>query len=171
MGLGKTVQTLALLQHQKKNPGQPSLLIMPTSLIYNWQIEASKFAPELKVLVYTGIQRDKDPSHFAQYDLIITSYGITRIDIDILADFYFNYIVLDESQAIKNPGSQIAKSVRQLKSRHRLILTGTPLENSTMDLWSQMHLLIPDFWVMPNILKTNFNCPSKRKATSTKQND
>ncbi len=165
MGLGKTVQTLALLQHQKeKNPGQPSLLIMPTSLIYNWQIEASKFAPELKVLVYTGIQRDKDPSHFAQYDLIITSYGITRIDIDILADFYFNYIVLDESQAIKNPGSQIAKSVRQLKSRHRLILTGTPLENSTMDLWSQMHFINPGLLGDAKYFKNQFQLPIEKKG-------
>lgn len=165
MGLGKTVQTLALLQHQKeKNPDQPSLLIMPTSLIYNWQIEALKFAPELKVLVYTGIQRDKDPSQFAQYNLVITSYGITRIDIDILADFYFNYIVLDESQAIKNQGSQIAKSVRQLKSRHRLILTGTPLENSTMDLWSQMHFINPGLLGDAKYFKDQFQIPIEKKG-------
>ncbi|MBO3698716.1 DEAD/DEAH box helicase [Roseivirga sp. E12] len=164
MGLGKTVQTLALLQSQKSEGAiQTSLLIMPTSLIYNWQLEASKFTPNLKVLIYAGTQRDKNPEQFANYDLVITSYGITRIDIDILNSFYFNYVILDESQAIKNPGSLIAKSVGKLKSRHRLILTGTPLENSTMDLWSQLSFVNPGLLGAEKYFKNEFQLPIEKK--------
>ena len=145
MGLGKTIQTLALLQYEHElNPGTTSLLIMPTSLIYNWHIEAKKFTPNLNVLVYTGSDRIKDVSRFSKYDLIITSYGISRIDASkILSQFFFNYVVLDESQAIKNPDSLISMEVRKLRSRRRLILTGTPIENSTLDLWSQLSFVNP----------------------------
>ena len=144
MGLGKTIQALSLLQHQKnENPDSTSLLVMPTSLLYNWEMEAKKFTPGLKILNYTGINRVKDISQFAKYDIIITSYGTTRVDSDLLSEFYFNYIILDESQAIKNPNSLISKKVRELKSRRKLILTGTPIENSTLDLWSQMSFLNP----------------------------
>lgn len=148
MGLGKTVQTLAMLQAEKerlkddeKHPA--TLLIMPTSLLYNWQMEAKKFTPELKVLRYTGSDRNKDVRRFDMYDLVITSYGIIRIDVDILEEYSFNYIILDESQVIKNPASNIAKAVNQLNSKRRLILTGTPIENSTLDLWSQMNFVNP----------------------------
>ena len=144
MGLGKTVQTLAMLQHQKeKGSENASLLVMPTSLVYNWQMEAKKFTPDLKVFVYTGTSREKDVSLFSGYDLVLTSYGIIRLDVEILKAYHFNYIILDESQAIKNPGSNIAKAVKKLKSENRLILTGTPLENSTLDLWSQMTFINP----------------------------
>jgi SNF2 family DNA or RNA helicase len=144
MGLGKTVQTLAMLQMQKEmGVKTASLLIMPTSLVYNWEREAKKFTPKLKVFVYTGTQRNKDISQFEKYDLVLTSYGIARLDTEILKNYYFHYIILDESQAIKNPGSNIAKSVNELISRYRLILTGTPLENSTLDLWSQMNFVNP----------------------------
>ncbi len=164
MGLGKTVQTLALLQSQKSEGAiQTSLLVMPTSLIYNWQIEASKFTPKLKVLIYSGTQRDKNPETFAKYDLVITSYGITRIDIDILNTFYFNYVILDESQAIKNPDSIIAKSVGKLKSRNRLILTGTPLENSTMDLWSQLSFVNPGLLGAQKYFKNEFQLPIEKQ--------
>src|SRR5690606_13653551 len=142
MGLGKTVQTLALLAFQKElNPLSTSLLIMPTSLIYNWELEAKKFTPDLKILVYTGTQRVKDSAIFQNYDLVLTSYGITRLDIDILKAFHFNYIILDESQAIKNPNSIITKAVNMLSCQHRLTLTGTPVENGTLDLWSQMNFI------------------------------
>lgn len=142
MGLGKTVQTLALLQSEKeKETGNTSLLIMPTSLVYNWEHEAKKFTPDLKIHVYTGTYRDKDITKFSDYDVVITSYGIARIDVDLLAAFYFDYVILDESQAIKNPNSNIAQAVKELKSKHKLILTGTPIENSTLDLWSQMSFI------------------------------
>ena len=164
MGLGKTVQTLALLESQhNEGESSTSLLIMPTSLIYNWQIEAKKFTPNLKVLIYAGSQREKNAESFVNYDLVITSYGITRIDIEILKSFYFNYVILDESQAIKNPDSLIARSVLQLKSRHRLILTGTPLENSTMDLWSQISFINPGLLGHEKYFKNEFQLPIEKK--------
>ncbi len=142
MGLGKTVQTLALLAFQKElNEESTSLLVMPTSLIYNWELEAGKFTPDLKILVYTGAQRVKDSRQFQNYDLVLTSYGITRLDVDVLKSFHFNYVILDESQAIKNPNSIITKAVNSLSCQHRLTLTGTPVENGTLDLWSQMNFI------------------------------
>lgn len=169
MGLGKTIQTLALLQHQKdKNAESTSLLIMPTSLLYNWEMEASKFAPDLKILNYTGINRTKNSSLFGKYDLVITSYGTTRIDTEILSNFYFNYIILDESQAIKNPDSLISKRVRELKSRRKLILTGTPIENSTLDLWSQMSFLNPGLLGNESYFKKAYLNPIEKKKDELK---
>lgn len=164
MGLGKTVQTLAVLQGEKETgTNGTSLLIMPTSLVYNWMMEAKKFAPKLKLLNYTGSQRNKNPKLFGQYDLVLTSYGIARIDTDILKEFYFNYIILDESQAIKNPESRIAQAVRQLKSRRRLILTGTPIENSTLDLWSQMSFVNPGLLGDKKFFQKEFQIPIEKK--------
>lgn len=148
MGLGKTIQTLAMLQKVKEDDQlagtqTTSLIIMPTSLIYNWLTEAKKFTPKLKILAHTGTNRNKDVANFANYDIIITTYGVTRVDADELKNFYFNYIILDESQNIKNPASKSFKAVRSLKSKHKLILSGTPVENSVSDLWSQLTFLNP----------------------------
>jgi len=146
MGLGKTVQTLALLLHRKESGeagGAASLLAMPTSLVFNWMSEAFKFTPSLRLLIYTGTYRDKNVEQFAGYDVVLTSYGIVRLDAELLRSYHFDYVILDESQAIKNPSSTTSQAVRGLKSRHRLILTGTPVENSTMDLWSQMSFINP----------------------------
>lgn len=170
MGLGKTVQTLALLLDQKeKGKELPSLLIMPTSLVYNWEMEARKFVPDLKVHVYTGTYRDKDISKFYDYDVILTSYGITRIDIDLLEQCRFNYIILDESQAIKNPTSNIAAAVKRLNSKFRLILTGTPIENSTMDLWSQMSFANPGLLGSKNFFKKDYLVSIEKKNDENKK--
>ena len=169
MGLGKTIQALALLQHQKnENPDSTSLLVMPTSLLYNWEMEAKKFTPKLKILNYTGINRVKDPARFNKYDLVITSYGTTRVDTEILAEFYFNYIILDESQAIKNPDSLISKKVKELKSRRKLILTGTPIENSTLDLWSQMSFLNPGLLGNESYFKKEYLKPIEKQKDEHK---
>lgn len=148
MGLGKTIQTLAMLQKVKEDDQSAaiqstSLIIMPTSLIYNWLNEAKKFTPKLKILAHTGTNRNKEVSNFANYDIVITTYGVTRVDVEELTSFYFNYIILDESQNIKNPASKSFKSVRSLKSKNKLILSGTPVENSVGDLWSQLTFLNP----------------------------
>lgn len=148
MGLGKTIQTLALLQkvkedNEKKNEQSTSLIIMPTSLIYNWLSEAKKFTPELKIVAHTGTYRNKDVAHFANFDVVVTTYGITRVDVDDLRNFYFEYLILDESQNIKNPSSKSFKAVRSLKSKFRLTLSGTPVENTVGDLWSQLTFLNP----------------------------
>lgn len=164
MGLGKTIQTLALLQCQKElGASNASLLIMPTSLIYNWEMEAKKFTPNLKIFNYTGSNRSKDTEQFHQYDLVLTSYGTARVDVELLKSYYFNYIILDESQAIKNPDSTIAKVVKTLKCKHRLILTGTPIENSTMDLWSQMTFINPGLLGTESFFKKRFLTAIEKK--------
>ncbi|NBW37791.1 MAG: ATP-dependent helicase, partial [Cytophagia bacterium] len=164
MGLGKTVQTLTLLQSEKEANHGTSLLVMPTSLVYNWEMEAKKFTPDLRILTYTGTQRNKDVKRFDQYDLIITSYGITRLDVELFKNFYFNYIILDESQVIKNPTSNIAQAVRELKSRQKLALTGTPLENTTLDLWSQMTFINPGLLGPQSYFKNEFLNPIEKKG-------
>lgn len=169
MGLGKTVQTLALLQSEKeKGDAGTSLLIMPTSLIYNWEMEAAKFTPGLKIFTYTGTLRNKDVSQFSKYDVVLTSYGITRLDIDNLLKFHFNYIILDESQVIKNPTSNIAKAVMQLQSRYRLTLTGTPLENTTLDLWSQMTFINAGLLGGQTFFKNEYQIPIEKRADEAK---
>lgn len=168
MGLGKTIQTLALLQkisEENKLAETPStsLIVMPTSLIYNWQNEAKKFAPELKILVYTGTNRNKDITQFARYDLIFTTYGVVRVDADLLKTNYFDYIILDESQNIKNSASKAFKAVRILKSKNKLILSGTPVENSVNDLWAQMAFINPGLLGNEATFQTDFVIPIEKK--------
>ncbi|MGK6351844.1 DEAD/DEAH box helicase [Parapedobacter sp. DT-150] len=173
MGLGKTIQTLAFLQKQKETAvagagPATSLIIMPTSLIYNWQNEADKFVPQLRMLVHTGINRCKDVAVFGSYDLIITTYGIVRSDEELLGGFYFNYVILDESQIIKNPTSKSFKAVKSLKSKHRLVLSGTPVENSVADLWSQMAFLNPGLLGSYHYFQQEFVQPIERKKDEEK---
>lgn len=169
MGLGKTVQTLTLLQALQHNGDRrTSLLVMPTSLVYNWQMEAKKFTPGLKLLVYTGTNRNKDISTFEKYDVVITSYGIARMDIDLLCDFSFKYVILDESQAIKNPTSNISKAVRRLNAKNRLILSGTPIENSTLDLWSQMSFINPGLLGSQAFFRKEFLIPIEKMKDEKK---
>ncbi len=168
MGLGKTVQTLATLLRHKESGNGTSLLVVPTSLIYNWEQEARKFTPDLKVYNYTGTYRDKNIEKFAGYDLVVTSYGTVRIDADLLQKYYFNYVILDESQAIKNPTSGIAQEIKKLSSRHKLILTGTPIENSTMDLWSQMNFVNPGLLGAQSFFRNEFLLPIEKKNDEDK---
>lgn len=164
MGLGKTVTTLAFLQKiREENPDAPSLLVLPTSLIYNWQKEASRFTPDLRVMVHYGTQRSKDTHAFLLYDLIICSYGVLRSDIDFIRHFRFNYAILDESQSIKNASSANFKAVMDLNTRNRLILTGTPLENSTLDLWSQMSFINPGLLGSLSAFKKKYQSPIEKE--------
>ncbi len=121
----------------------PSLIVVPRSVIFNWLDEAARFTPELRVLAYSGPDRGASLEQFKQYDLIVTSYGLMRRDIDQLKEKPFDYVVLDEAQAIKNPSSQSAKAARLLQANHRLALTGTPIENHLGDLWSIFEFLNP----------------------------
>ncbi len=120
---------------------KPSLIVMPVSLVHNWRNEIYKFAPTLKLLIYHGKDRVKALKDMGEYDVVLTSYGTMRNDIEKLSDVDFNYLILDESQNIKNPFSKIYKAVLKLNSLHRIALTGTPIENSLTDLWSQMNFL------------------------------
>ncbi len=173
MGLGKTIQTLALLQKSKEdqevqNVHTTSLIIMPTSLIYNWINEAKKFTPKLKVYTYTGSFREKDIAIFDKYDVVITTYGITRVDTDLLSEMYFHYIILDESQNIKNPSSKSFKAVKSLKSKHKLILSGTPVENTVNDLWTQMSFINPGLLGSQTFFQTEFVQPIEKKKDEEK---
>jgi len=164
MGLGKTIQTLAMLQYNKENldseytrqaennePGLfetsvinlTSLIIVPASLIYNWENEIKRFVPEMKVCSYKGNQRKKSTSYFQNFDIILSSYHTIRQDIELISAFSFHYIILDESQVIKNPASMLYKTVTRLKSEFKLVLTGTPVENSLTDLWTQLNFVNP----------------------------
>ncbi len=143
MGLGKTVQVLAWLAGELERGNRPSLVVAPTSILFNWQSEAMRFVPGMKILAYTGNGRLDLIKDMDQKDLVLTTYGLLRRDIEVLKDLQFNYVILDESQVIKNSDSQISKTVRLLKARHRLCLTGTPLENHAGELWSQMEFLNP----------------------------
>ncbi len=141
MGLGKTIQILALLQTVKSK--LPTLVVVPKSLVFSWISEAKKFTPALSVLDYTGPGRREVQARFSEADIILTTYGTVRTDILELSKLKFFYIILDESQMIKNYSSQIAKAVRLLHSEHRLVLTGTPIENHIGELWSQLDFLNP----------------------------
>ncbi len=151
MGLGKTVQVLALLEERRLNPPKvnrkeaplPSIAVVPRSLIFNWVEEAKRFTPDLRVLNYTGLNRDELFDEIADYDLIVTTYGTLRRDILRLKDMPFDYAILDESQAIKNANSQAAKACRLLNARQRLAMTGTPVENHLGELWSLFEFLNP----------------------------
>ena len=122
---------------------QPALVVMPTSIIYNWESELRRFAPQLNVLCYTGPDRGQYTERLCDYHVVLTSYGVMRNDIDLLRQVWFNYIVLDESQQIKNPSSQTAQAAFLLNGSHRFTLTGTPVENRLSDIWSQFHFVNP----------------------------
>ena len=145
MGLGKTVQVLVFLQslQERNSSHKTNLLVLPRSLLVNWQREASRFTPSLRVMEYFGLDRAKRMLEFDQYDLILTTYRIMYGDIEKLRNYPFYYAILDESQAIKNPLSETSKAARLLNAKHRLVLTGTPIENSTVELWSQFAFLNP----------------------------
>lgn len=144
MGLGKTLQIIAFILSQREKRGHTTnLVVVPTSLLFNWQDEIRKFAPSIKVLQHHGSDRSKTTAHMMDYDVVITSYGILLSDIQFLKTFYFNYIFLDESQTIKNPDSERYKAARLLQSRNRIVLTGTPIENNTFDLYSQLSFACP----------------------------
>lgn len=139
MGLGKTIQALCLLQWMKENKRGMSLLVVPKSLLYNWEDEAARFAPELKIQVHSGMQRVRESAEIKDVDLLLTSYGTLRRDRKMFSEIQFNYIILDEAQAIKNPQSDTTQACHTLQGQRFLTLTGTPLENSLTDLWSQVH--------------------------------
>jgi len=145
MGLGKTVQVLALLagRHANGTARMPSLVVAPRSLVYNWMDEAGRFAPQLRLFDMTGQARHQKRSDMKSYDLVLTTYGTLRRDAHLLASLEFDHVILDEAQAIKNPASVSAKACRVLRAKHRLALTGTPVENHIGELWSIFEFLNP----------------------------
>ncbi|MBK6574373.1 MAG: ATP-dependent helicase [Saprospiraceae bacterium] len=188
MGLGKTLQTLAALfyareqsksiKRTEKIKGQPrdlfnnfseaeddqdflALIVLPTSLVFNWKNEIKRFCPTLKVLEYIGTDRFQSVKHFSQYDLILTSYGVAIRDYNLLQSIQFDYIVLDESQRIKNRGSKAFKLLFGLHTKNKISLSGTPIENSLSDLWSQMEFINPKILGSYEFFKKRFLKPMK----------
>lgn len=146
MGLGKTLQALALLQKAKEKDGRkPSLVICPTTIVFNWENEIEKFTPNLKVLKLSGVERKELFKKIEDYDVVITSYALVRRDIAKLKKHNFRFVILDESQNIKNATSITAQSVKDLKCDHKIALSGTPIENRLEELWSVFDFLMPGF--------------------------
>jgi len=169
MGLGKTLQVLAFLQKKiAENPNKPHLVIVPTTLVFNWQNEINKFCPEIKYLIHRGTDRNKNTNVFKDYNIIITTYGILVRDIGMLSEFEFGYAVLDESQAIKNPNSKRYKASRLIKAQNRIVLTGTPVENNTFDLYAQMNFLNPGLLGSVPFFKEEFSNPIDRFGNEAK---
>ncbi len=144
MGLGKTVQIIAFILSQKEKHGHAThLVVAPTSLLFNWQEELQRFAPSLPLQLHYGANRLKSTDGLSDAAVVLTSYGTLLSDIGFLKSFRFDYIFLDESQAIKNPGSERYKAARLLQSRNKIVITGTPVENNTIDLYGQLSFACP----------------------------
>ena len=142
MGVGKTVQVLATLEARRAREGKgPSLVVVPKSVMFNWSEEAARFTPQLRVLEYHGMARDA--RQIPLHDLVLTTYGTMLRDAPALARIEFDYVVLDEAQAVKNSSTASAKAVRLLRGEHRLALSGTPVENHLGELWSLFEFLNP----------------------------
>lgn len=157
MGLGKTLQVITLLADQIDKA--PSLVIVPRSLLFNWGAEIDKFCPDLTYVIHHGPGRDKNLEAILPVHIIITTYSTAALDIQMFKDFNFNYIVLDESQAIKNPDSKRYKAMRLLQSNNRLAMTGTPIENNTFDLYAQLSFTSPGLLGSMTSFKNNFSVP------------
>jgi SNF2 family DNA or RNA helicase len=197
MGLGKTIQVLSLLLKLKESantkresggipafqmslfgensenlpPLHTSLLVMPLSLIHNWENEILKFAPSLRYFKHTGNNRIRNPFEFNNYDLILTTYGIVRNDPELFRNVLFSYLVLDESQFVKNPESKAFQAIRTLQSRNRIVLTGTPVENSLIDLWSQMTFLNPGLLGGLSYFKKEYVVPVEKQGNQKKRKE
>lgn len=192
MGLGKTLQAIALLLRSKEEgPASPradspleekqlsifpqakakrtSLVVVPASLVHNWLLECRRFAPGFKVFTHLGAQRNKALSNFEYYDVIISTYHTVRQDIEQLSKYHFHYVILDESQSIKNPSSKLYQAVIELESDHRIVLTGTPIENSLTDLWAQINFVNPGLLGTLNFFKKGFVFPIERKKDEQRE--
>jgi hypothetical protein len=162
MGLGKTIQIIAFILDQKSKGRCSSLIVVPTTLIFNWQAELLKFAPSLSVHTIYGAQRVKHLSEIEGFDVILTSYGTLMYDINYLKKQFFNYVFLDESQTIKNPMSQRYLAVSHLKSRSKIVITGTPVENNTFDLYGQFSLACPGLLGSKQFFRDHYSSPIDR---------
>lgn len=160
MGLGKTVQALSFLHHLKQENGKlKALVVCPTTLMYNWENEIKKFTPTLTNYIHHGGSRTREAINDPNVDVIITTYGTLRSDIKLFVEPEFDYIILDESQAIKNPSSKVTKAASLLKARSRLCLSGTPLQNNTFDIFAQMNFLNPGMLGTMEFFKQEFAVP------------
>jgi superfamily II DNA or RNA helicase len=171
MGLGKTIQTLAHLVVEKESgrADRPSLVVAPTSLMTNWRQEAERFAPGLRVLVLHGLDRKDHFDAIRNHDLVLTTYPLLPRDGPTLLKQKFHCLILDEAQFIKNPSTAAAQSAASLQARHRLCLTGTPIENHLGELWSLFHFLMPGFLGDPLSFRRLFRTPIEKNADNSRR--
>ena len=171
MGLGKTVQALAHILTEKEagRADRPSLVVAPTSLMFNWRREAERFAPSLKVLLLHGPERRSRFREITGQDLVLTTYPLLARDLDALSRHSYHLVILDEAQAIKNPRSKAAQAARALEARHRLCLTGTPLENHLGELWALVDFLMPDALGDERRFRRLFRNPIERTGDEDRQ--
>jgi len=168
MGLGKTAQALAhlLLEKESGRMDRPSLVILPTSLIFNWKREAERFAPALRVLSLHGKERAERFDQIAEHDIVLTTYPLLWRDEEVLSAQEYHLLILDEAQTVKNAASHAAQVVRKLKARHRLCLTGTPLENHLGELWAQFDFLLPGFLADQKSFTKTWRSPIEKHGDS-----
>ena len=160
MGLGKTVQALTMLQHYKTQEGKlTAIVVCPTTLIYNWENEIKKFTPDLSYRIHHGSLRIRDMVELQSANIIITTYGTLRSDIQVLLKIAFDYVVLDESQAIKNPASKVTRAACLLTAKNRICMSGTPLQNNTFDIFAQMNFLNPGLLGSMDFFRNEFANP------------
>jgi non-specific serine/threonine protein kinase len=160
MGLGKTVQALSFLENYRSRHGKlKALVVCPTTLIYNWENEIKKFTPSLSYHIHHGGQRSRVKDELMNYDITITTYGTLRSDIKLFVSIEFDYIILDESQAIKNPSSKVTRAASLLNAKHRLCMSGTPLQNNTFDIFAQMNFLNPGLLGTMEFFRQEFSIP------------
>lgn len=164
MGLGKTLQILTFVQQIIKTNKTPNLIVVPTTLLFNWEKEIEKFAPKIKAHFHYGGDRNQNTSAFDKHHLIFTTYGTLLRDIQWLKEFQFNYMILDESQAIKNPASRRFKTALLIKAKNKLALTGTPIENSTFDLYAQMSFVNPGLLGSIKQFRDNYSNPVDKEG-------
>lgn len=172
MGLGKTAQTLAHILMEKQAghlTERPVLIVAPTSLMHNWQKETEKFTPELSVLLLHGANRHDDFDKIKQHDIVLTTYPLVVRDEELLKTHQFHQIILDEAQNIKNPHSKSAQVLRSLTAKHRLCLTGTPMENHLGELWSLFYFLMPGFLGSQDVFNKHYRHPIEKKADQHKR--
>jgi superfamily II DNA or RNA helicase len=171
MGLGKTLQTLAFLRFVRQTqPGAgPMLIVCPTSLVFNWVAEAKKFTPELKVLALHGPDRHARFDQIQASDMVVTSYALIRRDAERYRELEFDTVALDEAQHIKNRQTQNAQAVKAVKARHRIVLTGTPLENSVLDLWSIFDFLMPGYLGTAKDFRERYELPIAKEKNAEAQ--
>jgi non-specific serine/threonine protein kinase len=160
MGLGKTVQALSFIEYYKKTHGKlKALVVCPTTLIYNWENEIKKFTPTLSYRIHHGSARTRSKEEITDHDITITTYGTLRSDIKLLVSVEFDYVILDESQAIKNPSSKVTRAACLLNAKHRLCMSGTPLQNNTFDIYAQMNFLNPGVLGTIEFFRQEFSIP------------
>ncbi|MEO8823664.1 MAG: SNF2-related protein [Ginsengibacter sp.] len=160
MGLGKTVQALSMLLHFAETEGKlKALVVCPTTLIYNWENEIQKFTPSLTHRIHHGNARSKRKEDFGEENIIITTYGTLRSDIQMLMKIHFDYVILDESQAIKNPTSKVTRAAGLLNAQNRICMSGTPLQNNTFDIYAQMNFLNPGLLGSVEFFRNEFSTP------------